>query len=76
MVKDKVLNIIKDVTHRVPEKMSFTLDTLDVDSLDLVEITLQLENQFNIEFTDDECGQLRYWSIDKLIKNIESKIND
>ena len=76
MVKDKVLNIIKDITHRVPEKMSFTLDTLDVDSLDLVEITLQLENQFNIEFTDDECDQLRYWSIDKLIKNIESKIND
>lgn len=76
MVKDKVLNIIKDITHRVPEKMSFTLDTLDVDSLDLVEITLQLENQFNIEFTDEECDQLRYWSIDKLIKNIESKIND
>lgn len=76
MVKDIVLNIIKNTTCRVPKKMSFTLDTLDVDSLDLVEITLKLENQFNIEFTDDECNQLRYWSINKLIKNIESKIND
>lgn len=76
MVKDTVLQIIKDVTFKIPKKLSFTLDTLDVDSLDLVEITLKLENQFNVEFTDDECNQLRYWSINKLIKNIEDKIND
>lgn len=76
MVKDTVLQIIKDVTFKTPKKLSFTLDTLDVDSLDLVEITLKLENQFNIEFTDAECDQLRYWSINELIKNIESKIND
>jgi acyl carrier protein len=76
MVKDKVLNIIKEVTHKSPKKLSFTLDTLDVDSLDLVDILMRLENEFNVEFTDAECNQLRYWSINELIKNIESKIND
>lgn len=76
MVKDKVLNIIKEVTHKSPKKLSFTLDTLDVDSLDLVDILMKLENEFNIEFTDAECDELRYWSINKLISNIEMKIND
>lgn len=76
MVKDKVLNIIKEVTHKSPKKLSFTLDTLDVDSLDLVDILMRLENEFNIEFTDAECDGLRYWSINKLISNIETKIND
>ena len=76
MVKDKVLNIIKEVTHKSPEKLSFTLDTLDVDSMDLTEIILKIEDEFNIEFTDADCDELRYWSINKLIKNIESKIND
>lgn len=76
MVKDKVLNIIKEVTHKSPEKLSFTLDTLDVDSMDLTEIILKIEDEFNIEFTDTDCDELRYWAINKLIKNIESKIND
>jgi acyl carrier protein len=76
MVKDKVLNIIKEVTHKFPKKLSFTLDTLDVDSLDLVDILMRLESEFNIEFTDAECDELRYWSINKLISNIETKIND
>jgi acyl carrier protein len=76
MVKDKVLNIIKEVTHKSPKKLSFTLDTLDVDSLDLVDILMRLESEFNIEFTDAECDELRYWSIIKLISNIETKIND
>jgi acyl carrier protein len=76
MVKDKVLNIIKEVTHKSPKKLSFTLDTLDVDSLDLVDILMRLESEFNIEFTDAECDELRYWSINKLISNIETKIND
>lgn len=76
MVKDKVLNIIKEVIHKSPKKLSFTLDTLDVDSLDLIDILMKLENEFNIEFTDAECDELRYWSINKLITNIEKKIND
>lgn len=76
MIKDKVLNIIKDTTHRVPKKMSFTLDTLDVDSMDLTEIVLKIENEFGVRFTDEECFQIRYWSINKIIENIEKKIND
>lgn len=76
MIKDKVLNIIKNTTHEVPKKMSFTLDTLDVDSMDLTEIVLKIEDEFDIRFSDEECSQIRYWSINKIIENIEKKIND
>lgn len=76
MVKDIVLNIIKNTTYRVPKKMSFTLDTLDVDSMDLTEIILKIEDEFGIRFTEEECSQIRYWTINKIIENIKSKIND
>lgn len=76
MIKDKVLNIIKNTTHEVPKKMSFTLDTLDVDSMDLTEIVLKIEDEFGIRFSDEECSQIRYWSINKIIENIEKKIDD
>ena len=76
MIKDKVLSIIKDTIYRVPKKMSFTLDTLDVDSMDLTEIVLKIEGEFGIRVTDEECSQIRYWSINKIIENIEKKIND
>lgn len=76
MIKDKVLSIIKDTICRVPKKLSFTLDTLEVDSMDLTEIVLKIESEFGIRFTDEECFQIRYWSINKIVENIEKKIND
>lgn len=76
MVKDKVLNIIKEITYKSPTKLSFALDTLGVDSLDIVDILMRLENEFNIVFTDEECSQIRYWTINKIIENIEKKIDD
>ena len=76
MIKDKVLNIIKNTTHEVPKKMSFTLDTLNVDSMDLTEIVLKIEDEFDVRFSDEECSQIRYWSINKIIENIEKKIDD
>ena len=76
MVKDKVLNIIKDTIHRVPKNLSFILDTLEVDSMDLTEIVLKIEDEFGVRFTDEEYFQIRYWSINKIVENIEKKIND
>lgn len=76
MVKDKVLSIINEVTHKHPKKLSHNLDILNADSFDLTDIVLKLENTFNISFTDEECFQIRYWSINKIIENIEKKIND
>lgn len=76
MVKDKVLNIIKYTTHRVPKNLSFILDTLEVDSMDLTEIVLKIEDEFGVRFTDEEYFQIRYWSINKIVENIEKKIND
>lgn len=76
MVKDKVLSIIYEVTHKNPKKLSHNLDILNADSFDLTDIVLKLENTFNISFTDEECFQIRYWSINKIIENIEKKIND
>lgn len=75
-IKDTILEIIYDITKRTPSKMSFSMDTLEVDSLDLVEIILRLEDRFNFTFTDDECHELRYWSMNKLAETIYNKNND
>ena len=69
----KITQIIVGQLSVDPEKVkpdaSFTED-LGADSLDVVEITISLENAFNIEISDD----LEIVYIEDLIKYIKSKI--
>lgn len=43
---------------RIVPSASF-IDDLEADSLDLVELIMSLEEEFNIEITDEEAEQLR-----------------
>ena len=43
------------------------------DSLDMVEIVMQLEEQLEIEVPDDALAQLKLHDVDNLIKYIESQ---
>ncbi len=46
-------------------------DDLGIDSLDAVELSLDLENEFDIEITDEELSSLK--TVEDIVKLIESK---
>ena len=49
------------------------MDDLGADSLDLVELTMSIEEAFNIEIPDEDAEQLD--TVGKVIAYIESKVN-
>jgi len=54
----------------VTESLSLK-DDLDADSVDLMEFILTLEDEFNIEISDEEIDQLQ--SVGDVIKIIQAK---
>ena len=55
------------------ETASFTND-LGADSLDIVELIMEFEKQFNIEIPDDDAGD-KIATVGDAIKYIENKVN-
>lgn len=78
MEKDAILAKIKDVVVEkldanaddVTEAASFT-DDLGADSLDVVELVMGLEDEFDIEISDEEAEGIR--TVGDAIQFIESK---
>jgi acyl carrier protein len=50
------------------------VDDLGADSIDFVEVVMELETTFNITIRDDEAEQLNEWTVDDLYKFVEGKI--
>ena len=77
-------NIAEDVKAIIVEKLGvdpsevtetarFTND-LGADSLDIVELIMEFEKQFNIEIPDDDAGE-KIATVGDAIKYIENKVN-
>ncbi|CEI58590.1 Acyl carrier protein [Candidatus Portiera aleyrodidarum] len=62
LIVSKKLNINPNII----KKNSFFIEELGADSLDIIELVMALEEEFNIEITDEES---------KNIKNIKDIIN-
>lgn len=65
-IKSKILAIIKD---KYDEEMSDnqTLDDIDIDSLDAVELVMEIEKEFKISIPDAEMDAWREMKIDSMI---------
>lgn len=71
-VKETVSKIISSKVDITNVKESDSLSSLGLDSLDLVEIMLQIEETFNVEFSSDEIASLK--TIEDVLKIINAKL--
>ena len=73
MIKEKVLAIIADQDGIDPEtiQLSAKLGSLGLDSLDAVEITMHIEEEFNVaiepDYTSDTVVSDIIWQVGKLL---------
>ncbi|WP_173219484.1 MULTISPECIES: acyl carrier protein [unclassified Streptococcus] len=70
---DRIVTIIQERQGEgfvVTESLSLK-DDLDADSVDLMEFILTLEDEFNIEISDEEIDQLQ--SVGDVVKIIQGK---
>ena len=77
MVFDKVKKIIVDQLDveedKVTEAASIT-DDLGADSLDVVDLVMSFEEEFDIEIPDDQVEKIK--SVGDIVKFIEEKVED
>lgn len=71
-VQEQVLEVINKTMGREVTSVADTLDSLGVDSLDRVEIVMDLEDEFNIEVSDEEMASLV--TVADLIILVEAKL--
>ena len=77
MVFDKVKKIIVDQLDveedKVTEAASIT-DDLGADSLDVVDLVMSCEEEFDIEIPDDQVEKIK--TVGDIVKFIEEKVED
>lgn len=77
MVFDKVKKIIVDQLDveedKVTEAASIT-DDLGADSLDVVDLVMSFEEEFDIEIPDDQAEKIK--TVGDIVKFIEEKVED
>ena len=77
MVFDKVKKIIVDQLDveedKVSEAASIT-DDLGADSLDVVDLVMSFEEEFDIEIPDDQVEKIK--TVGDIVKFIEEKVED
>ncbi len=73
-VESKVKDIIADQLEVAVDKLSkeTTFEDIDADSLDIVELVMALEEEFDLEISDQEIENIN--SVGDVVKYIESKV--
>ncbi len=76
-IKEKVIKILADKLELAVEDISEDsdiYDDLDADSIDLLEVILEVENEFDCEIDDQEIAEIRL--VGDAIKLLEERIED
>lgn len=72
-IEEKVKGIVVDQLEVSIDKLSAetTFEDIDADSLDIVELVMALEEEFDLEISDQEIENIK--NIGDIVKYIESK---
>ncbi len=70
----KIKAIISDQLEVAVEKLSMdtTFEDIDADSLDIVELVMALEEEFDLEISDQEVENIK--TVGDVVKYIESQV--
>lgn len=73
-ITEKVKQIVADQLELDAENLSMdtTFEEIDADSLDIVELVMALEEEFELEISDDEIENIK--SVGDIAKYIEAKV--
>ena len=73
-VKEKVKSIIADQLEIDMDKLTMetTFEEIDADSLDIVELVMTLEEEFDLEISDEEIENIK--SVGDVVKYIEPRV--
>lgn len=73
-MQEKVINLISDATKidaaKISEGTSF-VDDLNLDSLDIVELMMKMEDEFGVEIPEEDAEGLK--TVGDVVKYIENK---
>lgn len=75
MVLEKVRSILCSQLDLEEEKVTsdaLLSDDLGADSLDLVDLVMSLEEEFNVELSDEDVGEIK--TVGDIVKFIEDRI--
>lgn len=76
-IKDRVIKILADKLELPVEDISLEsdiYDDLDADSIDLLEVILEVENEFNCEIDDQEIADIRL--VGDAVRLLKERIED
>ena len=73
-MQDKVINLISDATKIDKAKISLGtsfVDDLNLDSLDIVELMMKMEDEFGVEIPEEDAEALK--SVQDVVTYLEKK---
>lgn len=77
MIKRRVIDILNDVDDTIEVGMDDDLQQAGFDSLDMVDISMEIEKQFSIYIFDDELFDNRSpYTLRRIIEFVKNKISE
>ena len=75
-IEKKVSAIISDVIINTVDMNDLMKDDLCLDSIDLVEIVMDLEKEFGIDIPNNEAEAAAGWTVSEVCDYVEEKIKE
>lgn len=69
------MNIKEILTNILKDQNLYAIDQLDLSSLDLITLAVQIEKKLNIRFELDDLKQVNFMTIDSIDQLVRKKTN-